>query len=210
MIACGGVARRDALAEAAGLSRGQDWADDEPVTIDGRAYRLTIEPDPDGWRYGDDDVTGRIVERDRDDWTGHPRPVDPPMIALGGALAYDPGPAYDPASHLSVLRRSGMARGPAHERRRTDLLREAEPYLREWTANRYGPGGDERNRVLTLTDPDTGESASLCGMDGLSDDLFGRSWLYDVLTELAGEIEHRRLLAAERARDLAYAATAHG
>lgn len=201
------IARTDALAEAAGLSRGQDWADGEPVTIGGREYRLTIEPDPDGWRWGDDDVTGRIIERPTDWATGYPLPIDACQVALSERLAYE-WPEAGGESYGGHGPR-GMARGPAHVWLRAALSREAAPYLAEWEANHYGPGGDDRNHVVTLAAED-GTTESLCGVDGLGDDIYGRGYLYDVLTGLAAEIEHRRLLAAERARDLTYAATAHG
>lgn len=196
------VARSDAAAAAAGIDRFPQCTDDEAVTIDGREYRLTVEPDPDGWRFGDDDVTGRVVERERHWYTDHPEPLAPGSVALDDRLAYEPGPAYDPAEHLAWKRRQGMSRHAAWLAVRADLLREAAPHVRE---RDYG---ESRNWIITLSD-ETGDSESLCGVD-LGDDVYDRCNVYDVVSDLAVELEYRRIEAAMRVGERLAAATCHG
>lgn len=197
------VARSDAAAAAAGIDRFPGCGTGDPVTIDGREYRLTVEPDPEGWQYGDDDVTGRIVERARDWYTDHPAPIfDPRMVALDDRRLYETGPAYDPAETLAWKRRQGMARHVAWLAVRADLLREAEPYVRE------ADYGETRNWIVTLTDAD-GRSESLCGVE-LGSDAFDRVHVYDVATDLASELEYRGIVAAMTVGERLAAATCHG
>lgn len=196
------VARSDAKAAAAGIGRYPQYTDGDPVTIDGREYRLTVEPDPDGWQYGDDDVTGRVVERARSWYDDHPAPLEPGMVALDDRYAYDPGPAHDATEHLAWRRRQGMARHTAWLAVRADLLREAEPYVRE---RDYG---EPRCWIITLAD-ETGECDNLCGVD-LTGDVYDRQYVYDVASDLAAELEYRRIVAAMQAGEALAAATGHG
>lgn len=196
------VARADAAAAAAGIDRFPQCTDDEAVTIDGREYRLTVEPDPDGWQYGDDDVTGRVVERERHWYTDHPEPLAPGSVALDERYAYDPGPTFDPAEHLAWKRRQGMARHAAWLAVRADLLREAEPYVRE---RDYG---EPRNWIVTLTD-ETGEGDTLVGVD-LGDPTFDRVNVYDIAADLASELEYRRIVDRMTVGEKLAAATCHG
>lgn len=195
------VARSDAAAAAAGIDRFPQCTDDGAVTIDGREYRLTVEPDPDGWRFGDDDVTGRVIEREREWYTGHPCPVEPPAIALDERYAYEPGGYYDPAEQLAWRRRT-MSRHAAWLAVRDDLLREAAPHVRE---RDYG---ESRNWIITLTD-EAGDSECLCGVD-LGDDVYDRQYVYEVACDLAAELEYRRIEAAMRVGEALSAATCHG
>lgn len=196
------VARADAAAGAAGIDRFPQYMQSEAVTIDGRRYLLTVEPDPDGWQYGDDDVTGRVLERARSWYDDHAAPLEPGMVALDDRYAYDPGPAYDAAEHLAWSRRQGMARHTAWLAVRADLLREAEPYVRE---RDYG---EPRNWIVTLTD-ETGEGESLCGVD-LGDPAYDRSYAFEVATDLASELEYRRVVDRMEAGAKLAAATCHG
>lgn len=196
------VARADAAAGEAGIDRFPQYTTGEPVTIDGRDYRLTVESDPDPWGYGDDDVTGRIVERARHWYTDHPAPLEPGMVALNDRYAYDPGPAYDHDSALAWRRRQGMSRHAAWLAVRADLLREAEPYVRE---RDYG---ESRNWVIILAD-ETGDRETLCGVD-LGSDIFDRSYVHEVASDLAAELEYRRIVDRMRDGEALAAATCHG
>lgn len=195
------VARIDAAASAAGIDRFPQYTDGDPVTIDGREYRLTVEPDQDGWWFGEDDVTGRVIERGREWYTGHPSPVEPPAIALDEHYAYQPADYYDPAEQLAWRRRT-MSRHAAWLAARDDLLREAAPHVRE---RDYG---ESRCWGVTLTD-DTGDSESLWGVE-LGDDFYDRCYVYDVVSDLAAELEYRRIVAAMRVGEKLAAATCHG
>lgn len=196
------VARADAAAAAAGIDRFPQYGDADPVTIDGREYRLTVEPDPEPWQYGDDDVTGRVVERARNWYDDHPAPIEPGMVALDDRYAYDPGPAYDAASALAWRRRQGMARHAAWLAVRADLLREAGHYVRE---RDYG---EPRNWAITLTD-ETGDSESLYGV-ALGDDSYDRQYVYAVATDLAAELEYRATVARMKVGETLATATCHG
>lgn len=197
------VARYDHLAEVAGVDGFPCYAVPEPVVIDGREYRLTVEPEPEGWRYGDDDVTGRIVERARRRYTGWPAAIfDGRMVALDEHRAYEPGGCYDHAEHLAWKRRQGMARHAAWLAVRADLLREAEPYVRELDY------GEPRNWIVTLTDAD-GRSESLCGV-GLGYDAFDRGTVYGVAQDLASELVYESIVAAMKVGEALSAATCHG
>lgn len=181
------LARYDLAAERAGLSR---WPGDDIVTIDGREYAVTLEPDPGYWRYGDDDVTGRLIERRRSEWTGHPEPVEAPAVALDERRAYEPGPSYDPDEHLAALRRDGWAKGPSVVERRRELLADAAPHVAE------ADYGEPRCWIVTVERD--GESASLGGVELVGDGEGDRSYVWEVVQDLAAEIDDAIYLKAAR------------
>lgn len=192
------LARLDAEADRAGVPR-FPWGEFD-VTLDGREYAVTVEPDPEPWRFGDDDVTGRLVER-RDRWsTGYPDPVTPPAIALDERRAYEPGGCYDPTEHLAGKRRQGMARHAAWLAVRADLIAEAAPHVAEAD---YG-----EPRCCTVYVERDGAGFSVCGVEATGP--LARVWIFDVIRENAAEVEYQiaERERAERGRRMAL--TAHG
>jgi len=182
------VAQSATLAESAGV---RSWAHEDVVTIEGDDYLLSVEDDAEGWSW-DGDCFGTVHDRRRTDW-GYPAPVAWPCVPLpaGGDNYVAPfvrgeGTYYDPGPHWEPYAPKGMARGPRHEYVRRGLIREG-VMIR-----------DTREKSVTLTDPEDGGVASLCGVGLGEGDTWERSYLYEVATELAAEIQDDRAARIEK------------
>lgn len=200
-------ARAQQAAWSAGIPASPDYLHDEEVTIDGRAYLVTVEPDTET-RPEHFDCYGsveRVEPTERNYYLGAPEPDSPRIRVMTGGdpWYYDPGVMYDAASHLDSWRRRGASRAESRERVRADLEREA-----RWLID-HAISGEWWFRGVTVTAADAPDlSASVWGVDGLDNEREGggSAYLLEVLSDLAWDVETQRL-----SRDVAeLAVTAHG
>lgn len=197
--------RWDRAGEAAGIPPWPDCLTDEPVMIDGREYAVTVEPDQDAYPPSDmGDCYGEIREPTRDDieanW-GNPPPVEWPEVRPAGQTwSYYPGDTWDPPTPYH----RGMARGPAREYVRSMLTEEA------WRYRQNQTGDVPMFYVVALRDVADNETTYLGGVDGLTDAVHGRGYLWDVLQDMAAELAAEADQKRQEARKLLCAATAHG
>lgn len=207
------LARADTAAEDAGLPPWTTYLDDERVTIDGsdylvsvgRDYLVSVEYDADAGAPSDyGDCYGEIREPSRDalegNW-GNPLPVEWPEVRDSGQTwSYYPGDTFEPD-----YAPRGMAKGPAREHVRGELIREG------WRHRRHQTGDVPMFYGVTVRDAaDPSLSDSLWGVDGLDDDTYGRAYLWDVVRDLAFEVAAEAHRRAVKARDDRFALTAHG
>lgn len=191
------AARATTAAERAGIPPWTTYLSDEPVTIDGRDYLLTVEPDADAGKPSDHgDCYGEVF----DVGDGY-SPTWPTVRDGDQSWAYYPGDTYEPVGPY----RPGMAKGPAREAERAMLVREG------WRYHHHRTGETPMFYVVTLTAADDPTNYfPLGGVDGLDDETFGRAYLWDVVQDLAAEVSGEAVRRAETARQATYATTAHG
>lgn len=199
------------IARGAGAAVRAGLPYEEEVTIHGWPYWVKLHPDE--CPAYDDDVHGQVVERWQEgqvhgspglyegEWDGwsHDRADGDTVLALDDQRAYVVDRAAGSVSAMSdYYRRSfGMARGPARERARADLVREGRAMARD-LAGYYGPPV----YVVEVLDH-TGGSATLGGV-ALPDDghrhLVSLAHLWDVVGELAAELRADQDETAEALR----------
>jgi hypothetical protein len=188
------IARRDAEAEAAGLPRCVYSDEGYDVAIVGETFTVRVEPDYD---FGVDWL-GKVHERcqDRDYIAPYCyESVSWPCVALpagddgSGTQGGYYGPLatyYDPGEHWEPYAPAGMARGPASEWTRQELVREGVRVRSGWTY------------VVTVTD-EHGNYDALCGVDLAFDgSATDRSYLWSTITGIAGIVQWERAEAERK------------
>lgn len=179
------LTRQDRAAEAAGIPPWADYLTDEPVMVDGREYRVTVEQDIDAYPpsqmgdcYGEvREPTATDIERN---W-GNPPPVEWPEVRPAGQTwSYHPGDTFDPD-----WRPRGMARGPAREHVRELLAVEGWRYRQNETGER------PMFHVVTVRDVAEDNYTTVGGVDGLDSETSGRAYLWWAVQDLAAETGRR-------------------
>lgn len=196
--------RWDRAGEAAGIPPWPDCLTDEPVMIDGREYAVTTEQDVDAYPPADmGDCYGEIREpsaREIEANYYNPLPVEWPEVRPAGQTwSYYPGDTYE-----ADWRPRGMARGPAREYVRERLIEEA------WRYRQNQTGDVPVFYVVGLRDVAEDSTTYLGGVDGLTDAVHGRGYLWDVLQDMAAELAAEADQKRQEARNVLCAATAHG
>lgn len=193
-----GTAARHALAIArrglAAIDAGVEYPDPRTFPImgdDGRPYTAEIDYDPEPQWAWDDDVHGEVIDRYRHpDYIGGEyggdRADGETVLALDRATAYRVDKAAESVSALAEWRhRQGMARGPAYEAARSELLDAGRRMMRDEATVYY----------VTVTDAD-GRTASVHGVEVYEDTrgerLAAVAYLYDVADDLAAEVAAER------------------